>query len=163
MSYIKGDLRVTGTITAQRIVPTDGSVTDDTVLAGAAIDATKLEHEHVITKALAPHATAAAATRQVIHVVAGNTGDIVSFSVGATVAPTGGDSVTVNLRNNGTEILSAAVVLDNTNTNFVLEEGTLSDAALTVGDVIEAEISAVSGTTGKGVFVQLVTRELSAA
>ena len=158
LNIIPGDLLVQGRVVPASITMPSGSVSNDSVVSAAGVSASKLEHQHQITTWLAPHGTAAAATRYVMHVAVG-AGTRTSFGAGATVAPTGADNVVVRLLKNGAAILSASITLDNANTNFVIEAGTISSAAYVAGDVFEAEIVSVSGTTAKGVFARLNTRE----
>jgi hypothetical protein len=81
-----------------------GSAEVDGVAAGAAIAATKLEHQYILTYAQGSATTAAAAT-QVIHTVYGATGDIIDFKAGSVVACTGDAAITVDLKVNGTSVL----------------------------------------------------------
>jgi hypothetical protein len=160
-SRTDGNLHVTGTLTAEHMVLSSGAVTDDSVLTGANVAATKLEHQHVITHALTAHAADAAAAREVIHVVWGATATVIGFAAGSTVAATSTGTATVTLKKNGSTILSGSIVLDSANTAFILEAAPgFTSTALVAGDVLEAEITGVSGSTvPKGVFVRLVVRE----
>lgn len=158
-SNIQGNVNITGHLSAGSMTVPANTVLDDNVRSDADIEATKLQHQHQITRALSPHATAASTKREVLHSVYGATGTITSFSVGATVAPTGGDSVVVDLLKNGTTVLSGTVTLDSGNSNFVPEDGTVSVTSLVAGDVLEVNVSSVSGTTCKGLYARLVVRE----
>lgn len=159
-SRVEGNLHVTGTLTAEGLVPSAGSVTDNSVLAGANVAATKLEHQYIVTEDLCNHATAAAAVRKVIHVVRGATGSVVAFGAGSTVIAVSSGTATITLKKNGSTILSGSIVLDSSNTVNVLEAAPgFTSTALVVGDVLEAEITAVASTEPKGVFVVLVIRE----
>jgi hypothetical protein len=155
----EGSLVVTETLSAGFMVIPTNSINNDSIIATANIDATKCQQQYVKSLALSANATSAAVTRQVIHAVYGLTGTVIEFAVGATVAPTGGDSVTVTLLKNGTTILTANVVLNNTSVNFVPVEGTISSGSVVAGDILEVNVSAVSGTTCKGLFARLVIRE----
>lgn len=159
LSIHDGDMQVTGRLIPGSLHIPDGTLTSAGVQAAAGVEASKLQHQHQPCAVLADHATAAAAKRVTMHRCKGATGTIVSVHFVASVAPTGADTVTCTLKKNGSAILSASVVLDNANTDFVGEAGTLSDSALVAGDLVEAEITSVSGTTGKGVSCHAVIRE----
>lgn len=158
-SILDGSYHVAGNLSANSMTVPSNAVGNSAIRSGDPIDASKLENQQVITKHLSAHATAASVTRQVIHAVYGATATLIAFHVGCTVAPTGADTVTINLKRNGTNILSGDITLDNTNTNFIVEAGTLTTTDVVAGDVIEVDVSAVSGTTAKGLFARLIVRE----
>lgn len=157
-NYFPGDLTVGGTLAAKYMAIPTNVVQDSSVRSDADIASSKVQQEIRKTHFLSAHATAAAVTRQVIH-CAYKAGTVMAFGAGATVAPTGGDTVTVTLKKNGVAILTSSIVLDSGNTNFIIEDGSISSATLSANDVLEVEITGVSGTTGKGVFVRFVVTE----
>lgn len=160
-SRIDGDLFVTGTMVAGSMTLPAACVTDTAVQAGTGIDATKLQHQHQITTPLCDHATSPAAKRLVMHKVYGATGEVVAFSVGVTVAAGAATTITVDLKKNGSSILTSTITVDNTTVAFdAVDAAGFTDTALVVGDVLEAEITAVSGVNlPKGVHAVLVLRE----
>jgi hypothetical protein len=156
---IPNNVRVVGSLTAGSMVLPSGCVGDAQVSASK-LSATSLQQQPPQVRHFGKHTDDAAAARMVIHQVYGATGTVVAFGAGSTVAATSTGTATVTLRLNGSAILSASIVLDVGNTAFVVEAGTLSSTALVVGDVLEAEITAVSGSAvPKGVFVRLIVRE----
>lgn len=153
------DLQIAGRLIAGSITYPSGQLGDDAVQAAAGLSASKLQHQHQPCAVLCDHATAAAAKRVQLHRVKGATATVVSFHAVCSVAPSGGDSVTLTLKKNGSTILSASVTLNNTTVAFTAVAGTVSTPDLVAGDVLEAEISAVSGTSCKGVSCHAVIRE----
>ena len=137
-----------------------GVIVDSHVAAGANISALKMQHQYAPLFAQA-NSAAASDTGRVIHVVKGATGTIVAFRAGSIVAATGNATVTIDLKKNGTTCLSAVITLDNANTAYVLEEGTLSVTALVAGDVLTLVIVATVGTGAlpTGLFAEVVVRE----
>lgn len=139
-----------------------GSITPGTILnadiaAGAGVVATKIQHQHELT--FAQPNTAATAETKVVHVVKGATGTIVAFRAGSIVAATSTGVATVNLKKNGTTVLSAVITLDNANTAYIVEEGTISVPALAAGDVLTVEVAVSSTVLPTGLFAQVVLRE----
>jgi hypothetical protein len=155
--HFVGQVSYGGTVVFPPATVTNASFTSDPSLALAA---TKQEHQFQLRHSQV-HASDATAERRVLHLVRGLTGDSIEFECGNVIAATGNSTVTIDVYKNGTTILSAPVVLDNANTAYAKESGTISVAALAAGDVIEIvqTISAGSGTLPRGVFAQLTIRE----
>lgn len=163
LSTIDGDLLVLGTLTASSQSVPASAVGDTQVQAAANVAASKLEHQHEKTAVLCDHATSAAAKRQQLHRVYGATGTILQFGVAASVICTSDATVTVDLKKNGSTILSATISLDSGTAALILKQPSgFTSTALVVGDVLEAEITAVSagsGAVAKGVSCHLTLRE----
>lgn len=159
-SRVEGNLHVAGSLTAESMTLASGAVTDGSVQAAANVAASKLEHQYNLTVPLCDHATAAAAVRKVAHVVYGATGSVVAFGAGCTVLAAGGGNAVVDLKKNGTTILSSTITLDTGNTVNVLEDAAgFTSTSLVAGDVLEVSIESVAATEPKGVFAHLVIRE----
>ncbi len=162
MSRIDGDLTVGGTLTPKYINLPAGSVSNNSVEAGAAMDADKLEHQHQPCYAQESDTTAAAEDF-VLHVIRGATGQMMAFSAGCVVANIGAAVVTVDLHKNGSSMLTAAITIDSGDAAYAIVEGTIDPAKedLVVGDVLElvVTVAAGGGTLGKGVFAQAVIVE----
>lgn len=160
---IDGDVLVNGTLTAV----TDfncpaGSITNAAVDAAAAIEATKIIHQHQPVYAQGSATTAAAATETLW--IAYGAATLVAFRAGSVVANIGAAACTVDLKKNGTTMLSAVITLDNANTARVSEAATLSVTSIAAGDVLEIVVTATAGggTLATGLFCQAVIREASA-
>lgn len=127
------------------------SVTNAAVAAAAGIDASKLEHRHrpLYTQ---PNTTATSVT-QVIY-VAKAAGTVNSFRAGSIAACAGAATITVDLKKNGSTILSAVITLDSSNSNYVPEAGTVNTAAYVADDVftIVTVATAGGGTIGTGFY-----------
>jgi hypothetical protein len=159
ISTIEGALRVRGQLFADSLSLPANSVGDAEISSADPITADKLEHQHMPGWAQ-PNTTATAETRA-IHVARGP-GTIEAFQAGSIAKCVGDSTVTVDLRKNGTTVLSSVITLDSGNTNRVVETGTLSGSPTVVaGDVLEVviAISAGTGTLATGVFCQAVVRE----
>jgi hypothetical protein len=162
MSRLEGDVYINGTLSAKNFNPPDNSITrQEQVAAGINLDASKVEHRYVKTEALTDHATDSAVVRRVVHVVQGATATIQSFSAGVTVAATSTGVCAVDLKVNGSSVLSATITLDSANAAFSQEAGTLADADLVAGDVVEISIDSTSGSNKpKGVNATVVIDEM---
>lgn len=80
---------------------------------------------------------------------------------GVSVACIGDSTITVDVRKNGTSILSSTIVLDNSNTAFAEESGSISTSSYAAGDDLEVvvTVSAGTGTLGQGLHVDLILNE----
>lgn len=161
LSTIESDVYVNGSLYAKTFTMPSGVVVNDSVSATAAIAASKLQHQHQITTPLTDHATDAAVVRKVLHRVKGATATLVEFGVGATVAAGSATTVTVDLLKNGSSILSATISLDIATSAFTLKTPSgYTSTALVAGDVLEVNVSAVTGANEpKGLFTALTIRE----
>lgn len=157
-AIIPTDLVVGGTLSATTTTLSASSVTDAKVAAAADIAATKLRHQH--RELWQQPNTAATAETRVIHLAYGD-GDIIAVSAGSIAAAIGDSTVTIDVKKNGTTILSAPIVLDNANTAYIAEAASLATLTFTAGQVITAHItiSAGTGTLPTGVFVALTVNE----
>jgi hypothetical protein len=136
-------------------------VSDANVVGSAGIQASKLIHQYQPVHA-DPAATTVAANRKTIHVAYGATGTLIAFKAGLITACIGADTVTVKLRKNGTDILSADISLTSATAAFaMLTAAGFTSASYAAGDVFEVDITPVhtSGTLGAGIFCQLITNE----
>jgi hypothetical protein len=159
MSRVAGDEFVAGTLSANAMKIPAGTITDAAVAAGASIVATKIQHQYDITYAQ-PNTTASTETR-VVHKVYGATATVVEFDAGLIAACTTGATVTVDLKKNGTSILSSVITIDHTIAALATVAAAIASASLVTGDVLEEVITATAGggTLGTGFFSNLVLRE----
>lgn len=150
-----GDLTIRGTLVAQDMVMPAGVVTSAAVQTAANIDADKLQHRHVVNYGQSGSATSV--TMPVF--VATNTCLINSIKAGSIAIAIGDSTVTVDLKKNGSTILSAVITLDTGNTARIMESGTLTGAGddLIAGDFLELVVVATvgTGTLPTGLFVQI--------
>jgi hypothetical protein len=151
---IRGALSVAGAVT----VPAS-SFGDREADASDPITATKLQHQWQRLFAQ-DHGSAAVAERRVIHLARG-AGTVVAVRAGSVVACVGGATITVDVKKNGTTILSASIVLDSANTAYIPEAGTVSVGTYAADDVFEVvvTVAAGGGTIGQGLFVDVCFRE----
>lgn len=106
------------------------------------------------------HGTAAIAERRVIH-VARAAGNVIAFETGPVVAAIGDSTATVDLRKNGTTILTGTITIDSADAAFTKLPGVIATAPYVLGDVFEVviTIAAGTGTLPQGVFASAVFRE----
>lgn len=161
MSNTLDSLRVNGAFSCQSATLPSGCVTASNIVSAAGVEATKLQQQYARFYAQ-PHGTAATSERIPIHNVYGATGTLVELVAGVVVAAAGAATVSIQLKKNGSNILSSALVIDNSNSAFA-EEATTSftSTSLVEGDVLELDITATAGggTLPQGLYVTLIVRE----
>lgn len=159
---IEGAMTFAGRITLLSVDLPTGAVTNDSVVGGTGINASKLEHQHQPNYSQESGTTAAAADR-VIHTVHGAVGIVTAFTAGCVVANIGAAVVTVDLHKNGSTMLTAAITVDSGDAAYDVVAATVDPAeeAVAVDDVLEVvvTVAAGGGTLGKGVFAQAVIEE----
>ncbi len=155
-NIVDGDLRIRGTLIPDTLTVPAGTVVNAGVSASAAIATTKVRHRHNAVWQQ-PNTSATAETRT-LH-VASLPGTINSVKAGSIVAATGNSTVTIDVRKNGTTVLTGTITLDNANTARIVEAGTVDGAQddVVAGDWIEVviSVSAGTGTLPTGLFVQV--------
>lgn len=155
------DLRVQGNLACTTFTPPAGCITNTAVVAGAGVEYTKLVHYFPARYQTATGTAVTAATHP-IHIARG-AGTIVAVKAYCTVAPTGGDNVTIDVQkgNQSTAfatVLSSTVVLNSSDVNRQVNDGTLSTTTYAANDEFQAVVT-VSGTTGQGLCVVLYLAE----
>lgn len=155
---IPSDLFVNGHLRALTVTLPNSSVSNASVASGANVDAAKLQHQHRAGHSQ-PNTTATTETRAVHY--AYGAGTIVAFHAGSIAANIGAATVTVDLRKNGTTVLSSVVTLDSGNTARVSEAGTVSVTSYAAGDLLEVVITATAGggTLATGVYCYATLNE----
>lgn len=158
-NVIDGDLVVRGTLRCTAAGLPAASVGDSQFSASDPLTAAKQEHQHERTLAQV-HGSASVSERRVLHVARG-AGTITSFRAGLIVANVGAATVTVDLRKNGTTVLSSVITLNSSTATYAKVDGTISSASFVAGDVFEVVITSTAGggTLGQGVFAQGIFRE----
>lgn len=141
-----GDLFVAGNLGARTMSIPAGTISNDAVAAGAAIAATKLEHQFALYYQQAVGSNVAAATVG-LHVCRGTTGEIVSVEAALIgQVPDGNRTAVVDLKKSTgggafASVLAAAITLDSANTIRVAEAGTVSSADLVDGDILQIAVT----------------------
>ena len=160
---IQSGLHVSGNLSCEGFSPPNACIYDDQVGTPSGtrspIGAEKVEHQ-LFARLAQVHGSAATAERRVIH-CAHAAGTIESVVAGLVVACIGDSTITVDVRKNGTTILTGTIGLDSTNVAYAEEAGTISANTYAAGDVLEAvvTVSAGTGTLGQGLYVSVVLRE----
>jgi hypothetical protein len=137
----------------------DGSWGDPQMGATNPVDATKLKHQYVPTYAQ-PNGTAAVTERKAVH-VARSAGTVAAIEAGIVTAAVGAATVTVDLRKNGTTILTSVITISVAQAAYARVAGAIASAAYIAGDVFELVVTATAGggTLPQGLFVDTVLRE----
>jgi hypothetical protein len=155
------DVLIQGGLAAQSIALPSASVGDTQVVAAAKVQASKLQQQFQ-PQIADNYATTTASFRRVIHRVRGATGTLQAFRAGNTTICVGAATISIQLKKNGANILSSALVLDSTNTNYVAEAAAgFTSASVVTGDLLEIDVTATAGggTLGSGFFAALEIRE----
>lgn len=170
VSDIRGNQTFHGTITfAGDVVLPDGVVDDAAIHASAAIAATKLEHQHVLSRQLADDTTAIAAGDELLYIVRGAAGEVVSIEAAIVTAATGADrTVTVDLQKSTaggafSTVLTTTVNITNATTVLVPVAGVVnaSTGALVDGDILKLvwTVAGSAGNQAKGLVCTINLRE----
>ena len=166
-TVFNGDLRIQGAFSAKTMTFPTGAIINKDINPNAAIDATKVIHQHAIHYDQALGADVVAQTR-LVHTFRGDA-DIVAVDVVLATAPTGGDkalTVDVKLGNESTAfatILTGTIAANSTHANREVIPGTLTTTTAAAGDTLEIVV-AVSGSTGsqgQGLCVTVWIREIA--
>lgn len=160
-----GDLIVRGTLTpAGGINLPANAVGDATVDSARPISESKVQKRHHKTYANGPRGTAVASDAgKPIHVASGP-GTVLDVSAGVLVAGVtwaGGGQALVDVKKNGTSILSGTITINGSTTAMTLTTGSIASATYVPGDVFEVVVTftAGTGTPAQGLFVRVVFRE----
>ncbi len=142
---VKGDLNVQGNITFPD---------------GADLPYSQLQQiRNVIYQQLS--ATDVAAETKQVYRVYGATGTILAIGASIVTVPSVDRAAVVDVKKNGTTVLSASITLDSGNTTRVSEAGTLSVVSLAAGDILEVFVTVAgsSGTHPQGLLVNIALKE----
>lgn len=172
MSRLITDLHIQGRLSASYFTPPLQSITDAGIASNAAIAATKLMHQHLLSYAQAGGTDVVSAT-QLLHIAKG-AGSLIGLQVRPITAPTGGDKLfTVDIQKaasasgSWTSLLNAPLEIsvsessaDNTNYSAVLAGTVTYDS----GDALRLVIAASgsTGSQGQGVLCTATVREAAA-
>ncbi len=155
---IDGDVYATGRISAPYITYPANQIQNAAVASDAAIAASKLQHQHQPAYAQ-PNAAAVDETR-VLHVI-GAIGTVVGFKAGSIAKAVGNAVCTVDLKKNGTTILSSPITLDSSSANYTPQSATIAAANVVSGDVLTVVVDGTigTGTLPTGVYCSVTLRE----
>lgn len=152
-NVVNGDLRVYGAVIPDSINMPAGSVGSTTFNGSDPLAIAKQRHK------FAPGLRQAgtAVTAHVVVHYARAAGTVTAVRAGSIVACIGAATIVVNVKKNGTTILTGTFTLDSANTAFIVESGTISSGAYVTGDVLSVDVTATAGggTLGSGLFVEL--------
>lgn len=139
---VESDLHVNGVLTAKTMSPPDSTITNAMVSPTADIGQSKLEHQFEFNYGTSGTAATATVPIGIIYGASGTMLDIRAASIAIAV---GAATVTIDLKKNGTTMLSGVITLDNANVARTAEAGTLSVTALANGDFLELVVTATAG------------------
>jgi hypothetical protein len=150
---------VDGRLIAELFDTPNNSISNAAVRDDAGIAATKLEHKHRKT---VWQATAADATIP-LHVVNGATARNLLVKAGSIVKAVGDAIVTIDIKKNGTTVLSGVTTLNSSNTNRLAVDLSVTTFTAVEDDLFEAVIDATigTGTLPTGLFIEFEIDEVS--
>lgn len=153
-NIIDGDMIVRGGLVAESFDAPSQSINSAAIKTAANLDADKLE-SRIYSSHAQPNSAATTETRPLF--VARRSGTVNSVLAGSIAKAVGAATVTVDIKKNGTSILSSVITLDSANTDRVGESGTVSVSAFVAGDWFEVVLVATAGggTLPQGVFVSI--------
>ena len=161
LTTISSDVLIVGSLSSKTFSPPAGCINDTAIAApsapASAIATSKVRHRFEPFMAQ-PNTTATTETKTV-HVVRGTAGTINEVVAGSIVACIGGATITLDVKKNGSSVLTGVLTLNSSNTARVAVPASLSGGSVTVaaGDWIEFVVTATTGggTIGTGFFAQL--------
>lgn len=159
MNIIDGDLRVRGAIIPDSMAIPANSVGDTQFNSATPLTASKQVHQYV-QKYAQDHGAVVATKTSGIHIAHG-AGTITALVAALKTACIGAATVVVDLKKNGTTVLSGTITLDNSVAAYTSGTATVSSATYAAGDVFEIVVTATAGggTIGQGLTVALTLRE----
>ena len=158
-TYHQGSLHVVDQLSCRLFSPPSSCIGNDAIKPDANVDASKLQQQYL--PVVRQNGNAAAEGPVVLHEAYGATGEVLSVRVGCITVPDGDRTATVDVKKNGTTILTAPIVLDSANVAYTHESAVPSVTALVAGDVLTVTVTVAgsSGTHVTGLWVQAVIRE----
>lgn len=156
-----GDFQVRGTLKADKFDPPAKCIDNAAIEDAAGIEATKVDQQ-IIMEHRQAHGTAVVTKRETIHVALGAAGELIQLNISLVVKCITGAKVQVMVKKNGTDMLAAALELDDADANYaVVTTSTFISAPYVRNDVFEVVVTPVAGggTIGQGLLVQLIGRE----
>lgn len=168
MNLFDDDVHFRGNVTfgGQVRLP-EGCVDDDTVAAGAGIDATKSTHQFSVDCELFDSTTTIANKTRLLHIVRGSTGTIVGFEAAVVTKATAGDkTVSVDLKKSTgggafATILTAPISFSDASSNLTAVAAAIASANLADGDLLCIVVTAAgsTGTQALGLLATLTMQE----
>lgn len=163
-----GDLVVRGTLNATRMNIPSGSITDASVLAGANIAATKLQHQIELSQQLVAPGSTIAAQTYLLHINRSTTTTVIDARASITTQATGSDrTVTVDVQKATgggafATIMSSTINITHTTAINTSVDGTVGAAgALVAGDILQVvvTVAGVAGAQAQGLVVSVTLQE----
>lgn len=160
-----GDLYVQGNLRADSMTVPNNAVGNAAVNSGSPLDSTKTIVRHRKTSNQKRGVSIAANAGEPIHqVTSPSGGTLVGFQASILVAGVswaGGGQAVIDLKKNGSSVLSGTITIDGTSVAYTPVIGTFSSTALLQNDVLEVVVTftAGTGTPAQGLIVTLVLDE----
>jgi hypothetical protein len=164
MSTVNGDLYISGILRPAGLIPPVLSVPDSAIaLPGAGVSgvqASKLNHRQHVRHNQAEGAAVVTETR-LVWITSGAAGNLNSFKAQLKVANIGAATVTVDLKKNGSSVLSAPISFSSADAALAIKTATVTTAASAVNDYYEEVITATAGggTLGQGLYTDAILDE----
>lgn len=159
-----GNVLIQGTLTASGFVAPSGCITPSNIATPAAggngIDISKLNHRNKAPYSQ-PEGTAVVTETRIIAITHGTVGVIVALNAALKVACVGAATITIDLKKNGTSVLSSVLTFTSSTPAMTAESGTITTTATAIGDIFELVITATAGggTLGQGLYAEAIIDE----
>ena len=155
VSTLQSDVYVNGNFSAKTMQLASASVGDAQVQSAANINAYKLSHLHRQVYSQPSGAAVVGESRVVFEAL--NTGTITDFRAGAVTIPVGADTCSVDLKKNGTSVLSAPLSITSSFVSRVSQAATIATPGVVAGDILEVVVTPnhTSGTLPQEVWATL--------
>lgn len=167
-SYINGNLQVSGTIYAGGWTVPAGAINNAAIAAAAAIDASKVQQQYVLTHTQKTGTDVTAQTH-ILH-IARAAGTLLDVDVVADTVPTGNGvdkTVTVDIKKSTaggafSTLLTGTIQIDSADTDKTPIVGTpVATPTYIAGDLIESVVTVAGsvGTQAQGLCVRIILNE----
>lgn len=150
-SRLQGDYHITGNLTLGSIRIPDGDVTNDSIEAGAEIDASKVMHQFPIDVQLVAPAVAITAMTRLLHIVRGGDATLVAAEAIITTQATDvSRTVTVDIQKSTAggafaSVCTTPIQISSSTSIRDAVAAVFSSTALVAGDILQAVVTVAGG------------------
>lgn len=165
-STVQSDLLVMGNLSSLTLTLPVNSVTDPSVVQGANIQATKLQHQRVMTYNTSTSGTAIANNTTCVYSVIASAGaTVTAVKMVINVVPTSTDTVVCDVqRSTGlgaySTILTSPITFNSSSTAKSVVTASLATTSLNQNDLLQVVITGTN-SSGKGLLISIYTSENS--
>lgn len=156
----QSDVAISGNLSCGTFSAPVSCIGDANVSSSNPLLCTK-SYQQVRAKFSQAHGVAAITERRVIH-KAQAAGSVYAIKALLVIPNIGAATITVDLRKNGTTVMTGVITLSSTGVAYIASSGAIATTSYAVDDVFELVITATvsTGTLGQGLFIDTIFREL---